>query len=63
MREPVVYYLEGDQLETLKRLADQLQGGSDNERDIGHRLWLVVTAVRDQPIIWGKLQPGPDDGR
>jgi hypothetical protein len=45
-----VFYLDEDQLAKLRLLADQLQGGSDRERDYGHRLWLVVVEISKQRV-------------
>jgi hypothetical protein len=43
-----IYFIDDDQLRKLRRLADQLQGGSDRERDYGHRLWLLVSEIEKQ---------------
>jgi hypothetical protein len=43
-----LYLLEGEELARLRAIADRLQGGSDRERDEGHRLWLIVNAIRDR---------------
>jgi hypothetical protein len=46
-----LYYIEQGQLDKLRTLSDQLHGGSDRERDYGHRLWLVLGEVQSQPVI------------
>lgn len=42
------YLVDTDQLAKLRLLADQLQAGSDKERDYGHRLWQLVEQVQAQ---------------
>lgn len=42
--------IDADQFAKLQRIASQLQGGSDRERDYGHRLWLVLTEVKGQTV-------------
>lgn len=44
------YVVEGDQLSKLQRIASELQGGTDRERDYGHRLWLILNAVKEQVL-------------
>lgn len=48
MDELLGYLIEPNALKSLRKIADELQGGSDKERDIGHRIWLLVNAT--QPI-------------
>lgn len=40
--------IDADQFAKLKRITSQLHGGTDQERDYGHRLWLVLTDVERQ---------------
>lgn len=42
MDELLGYLIEPDALKKLRKIADELQAGSDKERDIGHRIWLLV---------------------
>ena len=50
-----VMLLEEDEVEKLRALQKELQGGTDRERDLGHRLWLVlnrapVVDMVDEPV-------------
>ena len=36
------YALDVDQMAKLRKLASELHGGTDRERDYGHRLWLLL---------------------
>jgi len=40
--------IDHDQFVKLQQIASQLHGGTDQERDYGHRLWLVLTEVKGQ---------------
>lgn len=40
--------LDEDAVEKLRKLAAELQAGTDRERDYGHRLWLVL---KDAPVV------------
>lgn len=44
------FYVEAEDLKQLQILSDQLHNGSDRERDYGHRLWLIVSRIRDLPV-------------
>lgn len=37
-----IYAIEGEQLNKLWRLQQQLHNGTMQERDYGHKLWLVL---------------------
>jgi hypothetical protein len=39
------YYLDEDQLSKLRAISDKLHSGSDKERDMGHKLMLVLREV------------------
>ena len=43
-----VFVLDAEQMEKLVAIAARLHGGTDKERDEGHRLWLLVEAIRKQ---------------
>lgn len=43
-----LYTIDQDTLDKLRKLADQLQGGSDRERDYGYRLWLMLGELVEQ---------------
>lgn len=45
-----VYMVERDQLRAMFDIANTLHSGTDQERDLGHKLWLVLTEVRDQEV-------------
>ena len=45
---PEYRVLDENQFAKLKRLASELHGGSDRERDYGHRLWLIVLELESQ---------------
>ena len=42
------FLIDEEQFETLRKIASRLQGGSDRERDEGHRLWLLAGAIAEQ---------------
>ena len=42
-----VYLVDEYQLRKLRELMLQLQGGSDRERDYGHRLWLLLNDIEE----------------
>lgn len=44
------FFIEDDLMDKLWKLSADLQGGSDRERDYGHRLSLVLRSVRQHPI-------------
>lgn len=44
-----VYLVDEDQLRAMRVIAEKLMSGSDAERDQGHRLWLLVNQIKDQP--------------
>lgn len=48
--ETTGYIVEDDQLAKLQRIASELQGGTDRERDYGHRLWLILSTVKEQVL-------------
>lgn len=48
MSEDKYYLVDEDQLRKLRALYTALHGGTDRERDYGHRLWLVVEEIRNQ---------------
>ena len=39
------FFFDEDQFKKLRKLQSQLHGGTDSERDYGHRLWLVCNEV------------------
>jgi len=39
------FFFDEDQFKKLRKLQSQLHGGTDRERDYGHRLWLVCNEV------------------
>lgn len=47
----MTYLLYAEQLAKLKAIADRLYGKSDRERDEGHRLWLILHDIEDQPLV------------
>ena len=45
------FLFDEDQFKKLRKLQSQLHGGTDRERDYGHRLWLVCNEVEDFQAI------------
>ena len=46
VKPEIAYHMvDPDDVAKLRRLSEQLQGGSDRERDYGHRLWLIVETI------------------
>ena len=45
------FFFDEDQFKKLRKLQSQLHGGTDRERDYGHRLWLVCNEVEDFQAI------------
>ena len=45
------FLFDEDQFKKLRTLHAQLHGGTDRERDYGHRLWLVCNEVEDFQAI------------
>jgi hypothetical protein len=45
MSEEMIYTMTEDEMRRLRALSSQLHGGSDRERDVGHRLWLVIGQI------------------
>lgn len=50
------YLVEPEDVGKLTVICKQLQGGTDRERDLGHRLWLIINALRDLPVTQGDLK-------
>lgn len=40
-----MFLLDDAAVAKLKRVANELHGGTDRERDYGHRLWLVLQSL------------------
>jgi PHD/YefM family antitoxin component YafN of YafNO toxin-antitoxin module len=49
--EPAAYLIDADQFARLRAISSRLHAGTDRERDEGHKLWLVLNAVRDLGAI------------
>ena len=61
MDELLGYLIEPNALKQLRKIADELQGGSDKERDIGHRIWLLVNntePIRASDLNYTGALPG-----
>ena len=43
----MTYFIEQEQLDALRRIATTLNTGNDTLRDLGHRVWYVVTSIED----------------
>ena len=43
----MIYFIEQEQLDALRRIANTLHTGNDTLRDLGHRVWYVVTRIED----------------
>ena len=41
------YLVEPEDVVKLTVICKQLHGGTDRERDYGHRLWLIINTLRD----------------
>lgn len=51
------YLVEPEDVVKLTVICKQLHGGTDRERDYGHRLWLIINTMRDLPVTQGDLKP------
>ena len=46
VKPEIAYHMvDPDDVAKLRRLSSQLHGGTDRERDYGHRLWLIVNKI------------------
>jgi hypothetical protein len=48
--EPIGYAIEPHRFRALQKMAAQLCGGTDRERDQGNLLHLIVREIEDNPI-------------
>jgi len=48
------YLMEAHLMERLQQISTGLHGGTDRERDYGHRLWLIINELRNNPITEGE---------
>ena len=48
------YLMEAHLMECLQQISTNLHGGTDRERDYGHRLWLIINELRNNPITEGE---------
>ena len=53
MNEAEAFALDADDMAKLRVLQAQLHGGTDRERDYGHRLWLILN--RAVPFNYDEL--------
>lgn len=44
-----VYVLEEGDIQKFRNIVDSLNGGTDRERDFGHRLWLILNNLSELP--------------
>ena len=44
------YLLDEDTLAKLEALHRALQGGTDRERDFGHKLWLLCNEIKQNEV-------------
>jgi hypothetical protein len=46
VKPEIAYHMvDPDDVAKLRKLSAQLHGGTDRERDYGHRLWLIVNKI------------------
>jgi hypothetical protein len=50
--EPI-YLLDQTALDKLDAMQQRLHGGTDRERDEGHRLWLIVCEIKEAGPMTG----------
>ena len=48
--ELVFYAVDSYQLHRMQEISDALHSGNDTMRDLGHRLWLVLSQVKEKEI-------------
>ena len=48
------YLMDAHLMERLQQISTNLHGGTDRERDYGHRLWLIINELRNNPITEGE---------
>jgi hypothetical protein len=51
----MTYFIEPEQLDSLRRVASTLHAGTDAMRDLGHRVWYVVTGVAENQKLTDKV--------
>lgn len=51
----MTYFIEQEQLDALRRVASTLHAGNDAMRDLGHRVWYVVTGVEENQKLTDKV--------
>ena len=54
------YLVDEDTVTKLKKLHEALHGGTDRERDYGHKLWLVHREITNNEVVFntttGKIE-------
>ena len=50
------YLVEPEDVVKLTVICNYLHAGTDRERDLGHRLWLIINTLRDLPITQGDMR-------
>ena len=46
-----IYVMEVEQIVRLLAISDALHAGSDRERDLGHKLWLIVSEIQSNQML------------
>lgn len=44
-QEPIGFLIEAHAMERLREIERALHGGTDRERDYGHRIWLILNGA------------------
>jgi hypothetical protein len=45
-----VYYIELIDVVKLRQIASRLMLGNDQERDEGHKIWLIIQSIENCPV-------------
>jgi len=54
-REIVGYIIDADDFIQLRALQSTLHAGSDDERDIGHKIWCALNIAEELPVTEAQL--------
>lgn len=57
----MIYFIEQEQLDALRRVSSTLHAGDDAMRDLGHRVWYVVTGVEKNQKLTDNLSDSSGD--
>jgi len=50
-RTIIGYAIDIDDFKKLRSLSDTLHSGNDKERDLGHKIWLILNVAELNPVM------------